>query len=405
MVVDLPPGRVRTNLGDDAGTFVAPGERQDPGRQVAGREVVIGMAQARCDHLEPELTLAGRIHVDVDDLPLPRRLPDDRTPCPHGSPFTARRSLPPPSGQSYHAVERVADRRAGGPHGTASREQSGGPGRGCRWVAARRHVSSAVSSWRARDCRLPIDWPMRSQSGSGRLPRRWRARLKRDDGELVGGERAEPGEVVEWFAPRVGVAGDELVGAGHAVGNRPVVVPCFRVVERGGPADSLRVAPTPHSSQSRTARSARPTSTTGWRTGSHRGTARRGRSPASARAAAAAAPGRHRGRPGRRPFDEAVPAGDVIGQRDRFAEVGAAGRPVDPVDADEGVHRLVTHLGALGRREAGDPGGSAAHPDDAASPSCSTTKYGRPNHSRSSGPPDQRSGSAARRSPRAPPGP
>ncbi len=64
--------------------------------------------------------------------------------------------------------------------------------------------------------------------------------------------------------------------------------------------------------------------------------------------------------------DEAVPPCHVIGQRHRVAEVGAAGPPVDSMDADEGVHRLATHLGALVRREVGDPIGSAAHPDDTA---------------------------------------
>ena len=89
MVADLPAGRVRTDLGDDAGPFVATRERQDARWQVARGEVVIGVAQARRHHLEAELALAGSLHVDVHDLPLARSLSDHRTSCLHDPPLLA----------------------------------------------------------------------------------------------------------------------------------------------------------------------------------------------------------------------------------------------------------------------------------------------------------------------------
>jgi hypothetical protein len=77
VVALLQPLRVDTGLRDDAGALVAAGERVDVHGDVAGCHVIVGVAQARCHHLDLDLVIAGVVDLEVHDLVLARRLPDD----------------------------------------------------------------------------------------------------------------------------------------------------------------------------------------------------------------------------------------------------------------------------------------------------------------------------------------
>lgn len=68
MVADLVAGRVGADGLDDACTFVTAGDGKDPGRLVAGGEVVVRMAEAGGDHPDANLVLAQFVEVQFDDL-------------------------------------------------------------------------------------------------------------------------------------------------------------------------------------------------------------------------------------------------------------------------------------------------------------------------------------------------
>ncbi|MCO5556202.1 hypothetical protein L7F22_009747 [Adiantum nelumboides] len=77
VVALLEPLVVAPGLGDDAGALVATGERVDADRDVAGGDVVVGVAQARRGHLDLDLAGARLVEFEVDDLVLARSAPDD----------------------------------------------------------------------------------------------------------------------------------------------------------------------------------------------------------------------------------------------------------------------------------------------------------------------------------------
>lgn len=83
---DLVPGRetrrIRADRLDDAAALVPSGERVGGHRRVAGDEVVIGVAQTRGHHLDPQFTLLGIVHLQVDHLERTGHVPDD---CASGS--------------------------------------------------------------------------------------------------------------------------------------------------------------------------------------------------------------------------------------------------------------------------------------------------------------------------------
>ena len=72
------PGVLGSDLLDDAGALVAGDRRQQPHPHVALGQVVVGVAQARRDHRDEQLVLAGPVEVELGDLPLPRRRAQDR---------------------------------------------------------------------------------------------------------------------------------------------------------------------------------------------------------------------------------------------------------------------------------------------------------------------------------------
>lgn len=74
----------RSDCFDDAGTFVAACDRQDPGLLVSGREVVVRVAQAAGHHLDADLTGPGVVDLQLDDLVLTWRLPKNPSPRQHG---------------------------------------------------------------------------------------------------------------------------------------------------------------------------------------------------------------------------------------------------------------------------------------------------------------------------------
>ena len=86
VIADLPARRVRPDLGHDGRALVPAGHREDARRQVTRAHVVVGVTEARCRHPHHQLTLAGFVEVDVEDLPLPRRLRHHRTTSPHVQP-------------------------------------------------------------------------------------------------------------------------------------------------------------------------------------------------------------------------------------------------------------------------------------------------------------------------------
>ena len=51
------------------GALVPAAERQVPDADVAGGEVVVGVAQAAGHHAHPDLVVAGVVEVDLADLP------------------------------------------------------------------------------------------------------------------------------------------------------------------------------------------------------------------------------------------------------------------------------------------------------------------------------------------------
>jgi hypothetical protein len=77
VVALLEPLGVLPGLGHDAGALVAAGERVDPDRDVAGSDVVVGVAQPGCGQLDLDLAGTRVVHLQVDDLVLARCLPDD----------------------------------------------------------------------------------------------------------------------------------------------------------------------------------------------------------------------------------------------------------------------------------------------------------------------------------------
>jgi len=73
----VAPG-VRADGGDDAGALVAAAHRVVGDRDVAGGDVVVGVAHARRGDLHLELAGAGVVGDEVDDLVLAGCFADDR---------------------------------------------------------------------------------------------------------------------------------------------------------------------------------------------------------------------------------------------------------------------------------------------------------------------------------------
>ena len=75
------------DLGDDAGAFVAAEHREARHRDVAGDEVVVGVAHARRFHLDLDLVLDGITDLDLLDRPWLVEIPDQSAFCLHLSCF------------------------------------------------------------------------------------------------------------------------------------------------------------------------------------------------------------------------------------------------------------------------------------------------------------------------------
>ena len=79
------PGVCGPTAVDDPGALVAAAERVDPDRDVAGRDVVVGVAQPGGRHLDLDLALPRVVDLEVDHLVGAGCLLDDCAACVHGS--------------------------------------------------------------------------------------------------------------------------------------------------------------------------------------------------------------------------------------------------------------------------------------------------------------------------------
>ena len=145
-------------LADDARALVAARERVDADRDVAGGDVVVGVAQARGHQLDLDLAWTRVVDLEVDDLVLAGCLANDRPARLHGGsplnglpPFIAARAWPWEDLRSVDAAPRprsvrIPRRATGAPDdGTVQRRRlpHGTPGR-----RGRRRPGGAASSGR-----------------------------------------------------------------------------------------------------------------------------------------------------------------------------------------------------------------------------------------------------------------
>ena len=75
---------IDTTPAGQGGALVPAGERVDPGGQVSGGHVVVGVAQAGGGKLDLDLAGAGVLQLEVDDLVLAGGLPDNCAAGLHG---------------------------------------------------------------------------------------------------------------------------------------------------------------------------------------------------------------------------------------------------------------------------------------------------------------------------------
>jgi hypothetical protein len=78
MVAGLDPADARPDLLDDAGTLVAPDDRE-PGDDVAVTEMLVGVAQTGGDVADEDFAFLRRVEIKLDDLPVLPELPEHRS--------------------------------------------------------------------------------------------------------------------------------------------------------------------------------------------------------------------------------------------------------------------------------------------------------------------------------------
>jgi hypothetical protein len=76
VVAGLQPRDALADLLDDAGALVAADDGQRE-RQVAGHQVLVGVAHTRRRHLDEDLALLGRVELDLLDAPILADHPED----------------------------------------------------------------------------------------------------------------------------------------------------------------------------------------------------------------------------------------------------------------------------------------------------------------------------------------
>ena len=149
MVARGQPVHAGPDLLDDARSLVASDDRQRE-RQVAGHEVLVGVAQPGADQPDEDLAVLGRVEVDLLDAPVLAYLPQDRCSGLHADlPRVSWRGVP---GRHAGAVQRFLLPRAaggvGGSAGPAGRRGrrvggAGGAERSARSAGAERSARSA----------------------------------------------------------------------------------------------------------------------------------------------------------------------------------------------------------------------------------------------------------------------
>jgi len=77
VIADFEISHARADLFNHPGAFVTVDHRQRKPRQVAGANVVIGVAQSTDGKGDQHLALSGRIEVDLLDTPIVADLPRD----------------------------------------------------------------------------------------------------------------------------------------------------------------------------------------------------------------------------------------------------------------------------------------------------------------------------------------
>jgi hypothetical protein len=87
VVAGLETGDVGTHFHHDAGALVTADQRHGRrgAREIAGDEVFVGVAHARCLHLDEHFAGLGRVEFDGLDAPLLADLPEDCCLCLHES--------------------------------------------------------------------------------------------------------------------------------------------------------------------------------------------------------------------------------------------------------------------------------------------------------------------------------
>ncbi len=85
MVADREPGDAVADLLDDARPLV-PADDGVADRDVAGAQVVVGVAQPRGGELDQDLTGLRLVKVELDDLEVLADVPEHRCSCLHATP-------------------------------------------------------------------------------------------------------------------------------------------------------------------------------------------------------------------------------------------------------------------------------------------------------------------------------